>query len=258
MNLAVTVSDTGVGIPAEKLGVIFEPFEQVDGSTTRRYGGTGLGLAIASQLIELMGGRITAESQLGQGSTFRFSVRLGKTQAGSRTARPRDDGRACRHGGSRGRRQRHEPTDPRRGSSGVGHGPYPGRKWTGGPRCPESSHGRRDAVRGCAARSDDARDGRDGAGSPGENAAGPRRRSPDRPDLGGDLGLDMPLRALGIRTILSKPVRQCDLFAALSSVIGPTSRTCSSSSHAASSKNLAGRRPDSAEGGILADLARRG
>ncbi|MGC8643236.1 MAG: response regulator [Isosphaeraceae bacterium] len=77
VTLLVTVSDTGVGIPADKLDLIFEPFEQADGSTTRRHGGTGLGLAISSHLIELMGGRITAESQVGRGSTFRFSIRLG-------------------------------------------------------------------------------------------------------------------------------------------------------------------------------------
>ena len=99
---SVTVSDTGVGIPEEKLDLIFEPFEQVDGSTTRRYGGTGLGLAIASQLIELMGGRISAESQLGRGSTFRFSIRLGQTQQVPELLAEETEGPACRHGGSRG------------------------------------------------------------------------------------------------------------------------------------------------------------
>ena len=76
VNLVFTVSDTGVGIPPDRLHVIFEPFEQADGSTTRRYGGTGLGLAISSHLIGLMGGRISVESEFRHGSTFRFTVRL--------------------------------------------------------------------------------------------------------------------------------------------------------------------------------------
>ena len=71
------VRDTGVGIPAEKLTTIFQPFEQADRSTTRRYGGTGLGLAISSQLVELMGGHLKAESTEGRGSIFRFDVLLG-------------------------------------------------------------------------------------------------------------------------------------------------------------------------------------
>jgi PAS domain S-box-containing protein len=71
-----SVSDSGIGIPADKQGEIFASFVQADTSTTRRHGGTGLGLAISSRIVELMGGRIDVRSQPGHGSTFSFSIPL--------------------------------------------------------------------------------------------------------------------------------------------------------------------------------------
>ena len=76
--LGFAVRDSGIGIADGKQAVIFEPFRQSDGSTTRQYGGTSLGLSIAQQLVELIGGRIWLESQLGKGNTFHFTVRLKK------------------------------------------------------------------------------------------------------------------------------------------------------------------------------------
>jgi CheY-like chemotaxis protein len=84
VQLKVRVEDTGIGIPADKLQTVFEKFAQVDGSSTRRHEGTGLGLAIAARLVDLMGGTIGIESEVGRGSVFWFSVPLPVHEAGAK------------------------------------------------------------------------------------------------------------------------------------------------------------------------------
>jgi CheY-like chemotaxis protein len=77
IGLEFEVADTGIGVPAEKLSRLFEPFAQADSATARKYGGTGLGLLICKQMVNLMGGDITVQSQPGKGTTFKFTIKCG-------------------------------------------------------------------------------------------------------------------------------------------------------------------------------------
>jgi len=76
-RMQFAVSDTGIGIPAEKIGDLFQPFTQVDASASRRYGGTGLGLAVCKRLAKALGGDVQVTSRLGEGSTFTLTIDAG-------------------------------------------------------------------------------------------------------------------------------------------------------------------------------------
>ena len=93
-----TVRDTGTGIPADSVATLFEPFTQVDGSSTREHGGSGLGLAISSRLVRLMGGKLAVESEVGRGSTFSYALpfALPDELAQEPTAAPNPTGRPLR------------------------------------------------------------------------------------------------------------------------------------------------------------------
>jgi CheY-like chemotaxis protein len=90
-GLRIEVHDTGVGVPADKLDVIFDKFSQAECSTTRRFGGSGLGLAISRQLAQMMGGRLWVESQPGQGSVFGFEAPLTRVAEPAIEAAPADE-----------------------------------------------------------------------------------------------------------------------------------------------------------------------
>jgi PAS domain S-box-containing protein len=87
-EVLLSVSDTGIGIPADRRAILFAPFTQVDASTSRRFGGTGLGLAICRQLAEAMGGSIALDSEVGSGSTFRVRLALARDPAPPPTVAP--------------------------------------------------------------------------------------------------------------------------------------------------------------------------
>jgi PAS domain S-box-containing protein len=223
INLVFTVSDTGVGISPEKLDVIFEPFEQADGSTTRRYGGTGLGLAISSQLIDLMGGKIAVSSQLGIGSTFCFTVQL------DRDRQPTGQGSIVDSERLAGLRVL--VVDDNATNRLILEEVLKG--WKMIPMLVESGPEALKELRAAKARGEQfaavlldlmmpEMDGLELGMQIRQD-----RAISETPLVvltsGGDLSIDQPVRALGSSTLLTKPVRQSVLYRVLNSLIGGSS-----------------------------------